>query len=116
MWGIARHLALVALVLRALVPAGWMPGTTAAAPFVICSVTGPAQYAPGGHKPAQDDRSHHDVCPFAAAPHFAKTLALSSLAAPSLRIFTPSRLVAVSRPARIARYQPQSPRAPPTSV
>jgi hypothetical protein len=109
----ARHLALIALLLRALVPAGWMPGTAADAPFVICSVDGAAQHTPDGHKPA-DDASHQDGCPFAAASHLAKTSDTAPLAAPLLRAFAAPSPTAAQSLTRIAVYRAQSPRAPPS--
>jgi hypothetical protein len=109
-----RHLALIALLLRALVPAGWMPGTTAAAPLVICSVNAPAQHAPG--EPARHDSDRHDICPFAAAPHFAETPQHPLLAAPALHVFEAAQRPVLQTPARVAGYRPHAPRAPPISA
>jgi hypothetical protein len=115
------HLALAALMLRALLPAGWMPNTNAAANtfITICTMDGFAKVAldangqPLKHSPAQDDGRQHDVCPFAAAPHFATT-------PPPLAISTPYTVAAFAEAPRaffaacaIAHYAPQSPRAPP---
>ena len=62
---IARHLAIIALIARALLPMGWMP---AAHGLTICSMdTGSASARQDGDK----DNSSHEECPFAAAPHLA---------------------------------------------
>jgi Protein of unknown function (DUF2946) len=107
----ARHLALVALILRALVPAGWMPGATADTPFVICSVDGPVQHAPDGRKPADDGRQH-EACPFAATPHLASTPDAPQVALPP--VHEAAAVTNTLRAAAIAaRFTPQSPRAPP---
>ncbi len=58
---LAVSLALCAMVLRAVLPDGWMPA--AGASFVICAVDGHH----GGKAPAQAPRSHAP-CAFAAAP------------------------------------------------
>ena len=64
---IALALALMAVVLRALIPVGWMPSETAEAPLVICTGAGPAM-AVGEHgKGHPVDLKHKDVCPFAAS-------------------------------------------------
>lgn len=64
---IAVHLALAAMTLRALLPAGWMPDSNPdrTSLLTICSIAGPV--APG-KAPA---KSAHEVCPFAAAAHSA---------------------------------------------
>jgi hypothetical protein len=65
---LAISLALAAMLLRALLPDGWMPNTGSAAiasPFVICSLDG-AHHS--GKPPADQDR-HHGPCAFAAAGH-----------------------------------------------
>ena len=60
----AVALALIAMLLRALLPDGWMPSGQSA-PFTICSVA-PANHA--GDKPSQPGQEHrHAPCAFAAA-------------------------------------------------
>jgi hypothetical protein len=59
---LAVSLALCAMVLRALLPDGWMPAANAAVPLVICSIDGTHHTkAPG--EPARS----HAPCAFAAA-------------------------------------------------
>jgi hypothetical protein len=69
-------LALTAMLLRALLPAGWMPNPDglAGAPLVICSMSGAQHAHPAtnrGHAP-QDNSGK--ICPFAAAAHLAPAL------------------------------------------
>ncbi len=118
---IAVHLALAAMLLRALLPAGWMPNANPAhgSFLTICAMDSAAhqvdQHQSGQHTP--DDGQHsHDECPFAAAPHVAPAAVLAQLAMPSTfgRFSNPPG-VAVSD-ARFSLYQPQSPRAPPLMV
>ena len=106
----ARHVAFIALVAHALLPAGWMPDAHG---LTICSVDAPAQPADHGEAPAGDAR--HDICPFAAAPHLASVPDLPQLTLPSLHAFaafTDRRYAATV----LARFTPQSPRAPPQFV
>lgn len=110
-----RHIALAALLLRALVPVGWMPTAEAGTPFVICSVNGQTQHAPDGQK-LPDDSAHHQTCAFAAAPHLAKTPDIVALAAPTLPVFAIARSEAEPALARPLPQRAQSPRAPPFSV
>lgn len=110
-----RHIALAALLLRALVPVGWMPAATAQTPFVICSINGPVQHAPDGQK-LPDDAAHHQTCAFAAAPHLAKTPDVVALAAPALPVFVIARAEIAPALARPSPQRAQSPRAPPFST
>ena len=76
------HFALVALLLRGFLPAGWMPVAHGEAPLVICSLE-KAAFSDGGSgdskAPGKDDpRGHEQACPFGASP---------GLAAPDNMIF-----------------------------
>jgi hypothetical protein len=114
------HLALVAMVLRALLPAGWMPNPGAGAPLVICSVHGTlfTDSRPGSakHAPAQDDSHRQDVCPFAAGAHLATPGGAAMLALPqrfaSIAANTPATAAISAR----EMFSRQSPRAPPAFV
>ena len=113
------HVALVAMLLRALLPVGWMPGTTAsgAMALVICSGDGPALFMPGmagmDHKSKPGTNHHNEECPFAAAPHYAPPASLAVLAstilAPAAIQSRTIRSLAVAG----TRHTPQAPRAPP---
>src|SRR5579863_8833576 len=94
----AIALALAAMVLRALLPTGWMPNPAgfATSPLIICQMdmSAPAQTgmstsmqmdmsAPmdmdmstpvdmhGVHSPGHGQQQNTETCPFAAAPHLA---------------------------------------------
>ena len=106
----ARHVAFIALVARALLPMGWMP---AAQGLTICSVDAPVQQTDRGKAPAQD--THHDICPFAAAPHLASVPDVPQLTLPAFHAFA----AATDRDYAstvAARFTPQSPRAPPLNA
>lgn len=107
---IARHLAIIALIVRALLPMGWMP---AAHGLTICSMDMSA------HQPVQDgnkdSHSSHEECPFAAAPHLASVPDAPQLILPVFHAFaaTTDRSYAATV---AAHFTPQSPRAPPRFV
>jgi hypothetical protein len=114
------YIALIAMLFRALLPSGWMPsvGGTPGIPIILCSVDGPTPAVLGSdgqpikHSPVQDDGHQHDVCPFAAAPHFATPVAVDIPAPVTIAtapvVSAPERLTAPSD-----SYTPQSPRGPP---
>ncbi len=114
------QIALVAVLLRALLPVGWMPDAAAGSPFTICTVNGPvhATHLPDGQpdKHGQDDGRQNDVCPFAASVHLATPTAVATVASfTQIVLFAPDH-----SPARwvhdTAHYALQSPRAPPSLV
>ncbi len=110
----AVTLALSAMLLRAVLPAGWMPNLTGPGdvPLVICSVDGAHHLPP--HEPAHGQQDDH-MCPFAAAAH---------LAAPQLSIAVPQPFavaqldrVFTEQRAPFAAVDPgHAPRGPPVSV
>lgn len=108
------QIALAAMVLRALLPAGWMPGQSADVPLVICTMDG-AVHAPAqpGHPIDRSDRDHQ-LCPFAAAVHLA--VAVNAIALPASQEFGRA-LASVAHAARIATgFTPYSSRGPPSLV
>ena len=112
------QIALVAMILRALLPVGWMPGSADNSAFVICTVNGPLQAAhlpdTGRHQPGQDDGRQNDVCPFAASVHFATPTAVASVA-PSTQVASFTSVLSPASAVRAAiRYARPSPRAPPS--
>lgn len=104
-----RHIALAALILRALLPSGWMPDAHAG--LIICSATLGTIHHDGA--PGHDEsKAQQQECAFAAAAHFAPTPDAPQIALPAFHAFaaaTDSRYAA----AVAARFTPQSPRAPP---
>jgi uncharacterized protein involved in copper resistance len=134
----AVGLAFAAMMLRALMPAGWMPNPSGAGGslFVICDMdqmdmskmdmshmsaadmanmdmSGMDHGAPGKNS---GDAHHNEACPFAAAPHVATPSIVAMLLLPSmLAKFSPFQAreqVAI----KTTVYTPQSPRGPPISV
>ncbi|HEY1708593.1 MAG TPA: DUF2946 family protein [Rhizomicrobium sp.] len=120
----AVYVALVAMLVHALIPVGWMPsqGGAAGVPIALCTMDGPARMVvdqsgrPVKQKPVQDDRHRHDICPFAAAPHFASPTTIASVAAPTAIDAIASLFVSSARPDLRPNYSSQAPRAPPVTV
>jgi hypothetical protein len=132
----AVYLAIVAMALRALMPAGWMPNPDGAAKtaFVICDMgemdmsgmagmdmskmSGADHATAADHGPAKksNDSHQHEDCPFAAAPHFATSSAVAMLLPPSSAAGFLQHLAGAQVAVQSAAYAPQSPRAPPTIV
>ena len=112
-----RHLALAALILRALLPAGWMPDAQAG--LVICtgSTLGVIHHdgAPGDSSEHSDGKMAHEECPFAAASQLVAAPDAPRLTLPTFHAFAASidRAYASSV---AARFTPQSPRAPPLNA
>jgi len=106
----ARHLAIIALLVRAMLPAGWMPDAQAG--LTICSTLGVIHH--DGQNPA-DGKAQHEECAFAAAAHLASAPAAPVLTLPAFHAF----LAATDRDyATIlaAHFTPQSPRGPPQNA
>ena len=104
---ILRHLAIVALFVRAMLPAGWMPDAQAG--MVICSASlGVIHHdtAPGHH-----DRQAEE-CPFAAASVMAAAPDAPQVALPAQHTFI-ARTDSARAAVIAARFTPNSPRAPP---
>ena len=113
---LALTLALGGMLLRAALPAGWMPNLDgpSGAPFEICSVDG-LHHAPAqepGHHPV-DDRN--TTCAFAAAAHLAPPQIASVLLQPvTYSSFAPD--IDAQR-AGTDPYEPgHAPRGPPLSI
>jgi hypothetical protein len=103
----ARQLAFIALVVRALLPAGWMPDAQAG--IVICSVQ------TGSHDKTPADAARHEVCTFAAQPQLASVPDAPHLTAPSLHAFA-ARTDRAYAAIVAAHFSPNSPRAPPLNA
>jgi hypothetical protein len=114
--------ALIAMLLRALLPAGWMPNLAGqtSAPFIICSMDDFAVLAlgedgkPVKQQPDQNGDRSHEGCPFAAAPHLAPPAAQVAFGSSSLVHLGDYRIAQTQENRPIAGYAPQSPRAPPS--
>ena len=82
----AWFIALTAIMLRAVLPAGWMPvaGLDGGITLAICTGHGPL--ALSGHAPKQPSLPGHanDICPFAAVGHLSPPTPFAILSAPFL--------------------------------
>ena len=132
----AVTLAIMAMVLRGLLPAGWMPnpdGMSQTA-LIICDMDDPgmsrmamsqmpmpgmdmpgmpasAKDADAPHKHADD--GHPQPCPFAAAPHVATSSAVAAMPLPMLAAAIAHLAHHDKDRDALSHYAPQSPRAPP---
>jgi hypothetical protein len=102
-----RHLAIIALLVRAMLPAGWMPDSQG---LVICSLS-PVIHHDGGQKNDQHQIAHEE-CAFAAAAQLAAAPDAPALALPAFHAFAAQSDRGYSA-AVAAHFTPQSPRAPP---
>jgi hypothetical protein len=105
-----RHLALVALILRALLPAGWMPDAQAG--LIVCAANTLGIIHHDGSPGHRDGQAGQQECPFAAAPQLASAPDLPRLALPAFHALAAASDRAHAT-ALLARFTPQSPRAPP---
>jgi hypothetical protein len=114
-------IALAAMMLRALLPDGWMPasGGKAEAMLTICTMDGPVRVALGDDgqplkkQPAKHNGGSHEMCPFAMAQHFAAPLALATVPAPGIvQPFLYGKIASGTSSGRDL-YTPQSLRGPP---
>ena len=108
----ARHLAIIALLVRAMMPAGWMPDAQAG--LIICSAATLGVIHHDGQNPT-DGKAQHEECAFAAAAHLAATPDAPLLILPAFHGFaaeTDSHYAAQVS----AHFTPGSPRAPPAIV
>lgn len=123
----AIMLALTAMVLRALLPAGWMPNPSgiAGSPFIICrmDMSVPPQTDRSlpvpmdihdGHSGRHDQQQNNETCPFAAAQHLAPASSYAPILQPEPAYEASSPLNLGHAGAGAAHYSPQSPRAPPS--
>ena len=104
----ARQVAFIALVVRALLPTGWMPDAQAG--VVICSVQ-PQQH----DKKAPAEAARHELCTFAAQPQLASVPDAPHLTAPALHAFA-ARTDRAYAVLVAAHFNPSSPRAPPLNA
>ena len=126
----AVQLALAAMMLRALLPMGWMPNPDgfAQSPLVICLMDMPSgmdmshamdmskPMDMNGHGQDHGQQQSNEQCPFAAAPHIAASVAIVELAPPSELARFAEKPVSRTLPTLAVDYLPQSPRAPPTLI
>jgi hypothetical protein len=114
---LAATLALSAMLLRAFLPAGWMPNPAGAAdvPLIICSIDGAHHVLPA-HSPQKGQQDEHGfACPFAAAAHLAPPQIAPAIAAPVFAGRLQAAFV-VSDPIPDRGDAANAPRGPPTSI
>jgi len=108
-----RHLAIIALLVRAMLPAGWMPDAQG---LVICSVSlSPVIHHDGGQPVPDEHQAAHQDCAFAAAANLAGTPDAPQIALPAFHTIV-ARIDAGCAASIAARFTPQSPRAPPLNA
>jgi hypothetical protein len=114
---VAVHLALFALLLRAFLPAGWMPAAQGGAPLVMCSVI--ADTSGGSHTrdslPGKDDPRAHEMCAFGGMPAIAPAGA-AIFFTPMPADGDPSGGGGAPTGLHPQDHAPQIPRAPPPSI
>jgi hypothetical protein len=109
----ALMFALTAMLLRGLLPAGWMPAADAGAPLVICTGHGATHLGPvrpRGHTLPGDGPV---VCPFASAAHLSLPLAIAPRTEPTAVALNAARTLFSCVIPLASIFRPQSPRAPP---
>jgi hypothetical protein len=100
-----KHLILIALLCRALVPAGWMPSVSADTLITICSVSGQKAF----HPDAPMKNAPSEECAFATSAHAGFV--------PDAPVHAAEAKTDTLRAAVIAaRFSPGSPRAPPLNA
>jgi hypothetical protein len=112
-----RQLALVAMIVHALLPVGWMPSANLAAPITICTGNGALNHLPGDN--AGGDKApagHHAPCPFATAFYYlagapAQPTLFVSVAGTRIILVDPGDAPVLRVP-----FKPGSPRAPPLNA
>jgi|SRR3954467_6711670 hypothetical protein len=109
----ARHLAIIALLMRAMLPAGWMPDSHDG--FVVCSAGTLGVIHHDGGEQRHPAQTAHEECAFAAAASLAAAPDGPLFTLPGFHAFAAA--IDRSLAATIAaRFTPQSPRGPPRFV
>ena len=111
---------LVALVLRGLTPAGWMPNPqgSLSAPFVICTAEGHrlVQLDASGHPADGKAGVHRDACVFAGHAS-APPPQPPAVSGPAVFVgYSAPRPAGRTPPPAPARHREQAPRAPPAAI
>jgi hypothetical protein len=110
------HVVLLALILRAFLPAGWMPNLrqSGEVALVVCTMDGPVSVMDGKALPGKDDPRAHETCPFAMMAQPVHPNEFAVLAAPELSSSAaPVTLASGLKPRQALLLKPSS-RAPPS--
>ncbi|HEY2444587.1 MAG TPA: hypothetical protein VGI20_02485 [Rhizomicrobium sp.] len=109
---LAFVLATSAMLLRAMLPAGWMPEANAGT-LVICTAQGPLRVSPARHGQHGSPDRGAQACPFAAAAQLARPLAAILAPAPNLNMASTAQGAVVPLVLPALAHRIHSPRAPP---
>jgi hypothetical protein len=108
---LAVSLALAAMLLRALLPDGWMPASAGSGtPFTICSIDG---VHTGGKTQPAHDQHEHGSCAFAAMGHISPPSQPALALAPHDIVLRIARVFADETVVRQTVHRPNAARAPP---
>jgi hypothetical protein len=116
----AVTLALAAMLLRGLLPAGWMPASpqSSGTLIVLCTHSGPVHIHRDidGRplKPSHNDGGRVETCPFGAAAHSATLAVPASIPGAIVVAAGPSLFARHEGAANQPRYSLHPPRAPPS--
>jgi len=119
---LASAMMLVALIMRAMLPQGWMPSADGAGPtgsFTICSITGSVRLTLDGNGnpvPVDPDESTaHQPCAFASLASLAPPV-MGAVTQPPLAYSVPAKPAAPQSVHDNRRTGPTGPRAPPSQT
>jgi hypothetical protein len=118
----ALSVALAAMVLRAVLPIGWMPSAEAGAPLMLCPGADPAvavQPMPGMDMPKAPAPKHAPTlgtyCVCAAAAPLSAPVSDQPQLVPQIAPRSVVLAQAHEAPARTSAFRPNAPRGPPVS-
>jgi len=106
-------LAVLAMLLRGLLPDGWMPSADTRAPLIICPMMGGMMHVAPAHSGLPQHKNR--ICPFTASLAQLATVSVPPIAAAPVSPIAASGLRPDTLVFAAALYRPQSPRAPPHS-
>lgn len=113
------HIVLAAMLLRAIIPAGWMPNPDGAGqtPFIVCSLGGLQIVTPHNGDPAPKTSGHtaRNICPFAAAAHLAPAV-FAPVFQPPHHVAIVARLVERAQNVLRPALDQAAPRGPPSLI
>ena len=116
---IGAQIALMALVLRALIPVGWMPSSAPGELITFCTHGSTSEILVGQDGqpikpgPQHDRGGHTEICPFAAAAHLAPPAVPVALRLPVERALGRDLRLRIGTLAARRRFSRQLARGPP---
>jgi hypothetical protein len=106
-------LAVLAMLLRGMLPDGWMPSTDTRAPLIICPMMGGTMHVAPAHRGLPQHKNR--ICAFTASLAQLATASLPPIGAAPVSPIAASDLRPGTLVFAAALYRRQSPRAPPLS-